>query len=287
VIKMEKIATYSQMRYLLEKYQHTPVKNFGQNFLVDSHVLDKIIKHADINVNDFVLEIGAGFGGLTQALLENTPNVIAVEFDKRLAAALRELLPTAQIVNSDILDYEIPSNINKVVANLPYYLTTPIIMQLLENHAFESITVMVQKEVAQRMVAKKNAKKNTKNDKSYGALSLAIQYYANADIVAYVPTNSFIPRPTVGSAVVHLDILQTPKVTADKTALFANIKAGFSKRRKTLVNALFSAEIYNLSKEEITKIIASCQFDENIRGEDLSLEDWSNLTEVILKTVDK
>jgi len=276
--KGEKIATYSQTRRLLEKYSHTPVKSFGQNFLVDSHVLDKIIRGANITAADHVLEIGAGLGGLTQALLERTSHVTAVELDKRLAAALHEILPAAQIVNMDIMDYEIPSGINKIVANLPYYLTTPIIMQLLESYRFQSITVMVQKEVAQRMVSRCNAKKNAKGDKTHGALSLAIEYYANAEIIAYVPTNSFLPRPTVGSAVVHMDILQAPKVTADKAALFANIKAGFSKRRKTLVNALYSAELYNLTKDELAALLVSCNFSESIRAEELTLQDWAVLT---------
>ena len=179
------------------------------------------------------------------------------------------------VKQGDILNYSIPGYINKIVANLPYYATTPIIMHLLENYSFESVTVMVQKEVAQRIAAGPGSK-------SYGALTLAVQYYARASIAANVPPNCFMPRPGVASCVIHLEILDKPPVKADKPALFANIRAGFGQRRKTLVNSLYAAELTPLTKEEIASAIVSCGFSENIRGEELTLEDWARLTEVLV-----
>ena len=274
------IATYSGTKAILEKYDLRPRKSLGQNFLIDPHVLKKIIRAADIGPGDFVLEIGPGVGGLTQALAEPAGQVLAVELDKRLAEALRESIAgwsfgsKVEVVQADILGYDIPAHINKVVANLPYYVTTPIVMSLLENYSFKSITVMVQREVAQRMVSRPG-------DKSYGALSLGVQYHANAEIAAYVPPNSFIPRPKVGSALVHMDILNSQPVAADKAALFTNIRAGFGKRRKTLVNSLYSAEIYPFTKEEMAGMIVSCGLSQNVRGEELTLKDWAKLTEVL------
>jgi len=274
-----KIATYAGVSALLEKYAHKPRKSLGQNFLIDQHVLGKIIRAADISQQDSVLEIGPGLGGLTEALAEHAGSVLAVELDKYLAATLEETFANhsnVEIVQADILEYKIPSHINKVVANLPYYVTSPIVMQLLENYQFKSITVMVQKEVAQRMV-------QTKPGKSYGALSLAIQYHAEAEIAANVPPNSFIPRPKVGSAVVHMKVREEAPVKADKASLFANIKAGFGQRRKTLVNGLHSAELYDLTKEELADVIKDCGFSENVRGEALSLDDWARLTRAFSK----
>ena len=266
------IATYSGTKALLEKYGHNPRKSLGQNFLIDPHVLGKIIRAANIGPHDAVLEIGSGIGGLTQALLEYAGHVLTIELDKRLAETLKETLPKAEVIQGDILKYNIPNHINKVVANLPYYISTPVIMRLLEDFQFKTITVMVQREVAHRLVSLK------KDDKSHGALSLGVQYHATAKIAAYVPSNSFIPRPRVGSAVVHMEILKKPPVVADKALLFANIRAGFGQRRKTLVNGLYISDLYSLTKEELASVITSCGFSENIRGEDLSLEDWSRLT---------
>ena len=277
-----KIATYAGTRAILEKYGHQPRKSLGQNFLIDPHVLGKIIRAADIGPEDTVLEIGPGIGGLTQALAESAGRVLAVELDEKLVEVLKETChPNVEVIHKDILDYTIPGDICKVVANLPYYVTTPIIMHLLENYRFKSITVMVQREVAQRMVSTQG-KKGDKGEKAYGALSLAIQYHATAKIAAYVPPNSFIPRPQVGSAVVHLNIKEEPPVTADKTALFANIKAGFGQRRKTLVNSIYGAELYPLSKEELAAVMMECGFSENIRGEELTLPEWSRLTEALM-----
>lgn len=266
-----RIATYAATKALLDKHNLRARKSLGQNFLIDPHVLGKIIRAANITKQDTVLEIGPGLGSLTQELLDHAGHVIAVELDKNLAQILKETLPLAEVVQSDILDYKIPNHVTKVVANLPYYVTTPIVMHLLENHSFKSITVMVQKEVAERMAQKGD----------HGALSLAVEYHAKAEIAAYVPPNSFLPRPQVGSCVVHMDVLETPPVTVDKQMLFANIKAGFGKRRKTLVNCLYSSGLYPLSKEEFANLLKSCGFSENIRGEALSLKDWAKLTEVL------
>ena len=273
------IATFSGTKAVLEKYGLRARKSLGQNFLVDPHVLGKIIRAADIGPGDTVLEIGPGIGGLTQALSETGAQVLAVELDGRLVEVLKDnRFPNAEIVQGDILQYVIPGHINKVVANLPYYVTTPVVMRLLEHYRFKSVTVMVQKEVAQRMVSRHGSK-------SYGALSLAVQYHASCEIAANVPPNSFMPRPRVGSAVVHMNVYDKPPVSlsldVDKDALFANIRAGFGKRRKTLVNSLFSAEIYPLSKEALAAAIVSCGFSENIRGEALSLQDWAGLTKAL------
>ena len=286
ICKTMKIATYSGTKAILQKYGLRPRKSLGQNFLIDPHVLGKIIRAADIRPSDTVLEIGPGIGGLTQALAESARQVVAVELDGHLVKILKEICPSnVDIVHKDILDYNIPKNIQKVVANLPYYMTTPILMYLLENFRFKSITVMVQKEVAQRMIGTVG-KKGDKGEKSYGAISLAIQYYTNAEIAAYVPPNSFIPRPQVGSAVVHMEILENPPVTVDRTALFINIRAGFGQRRKILVNSLHGAELYPFNKEELAAIIAGCGFSENVRGEELTLEDWARLTEALMIAID-
>jgi len=274
---MMKIATHAGAKSILEKYGLGAKKSLGQNFLIDQHVLGKIIRAADISCEDEVLEIGPGLGGLTQALSEKAGKVLAVELDKRMIEVLGDIFintNNVEIVHSDILDYTIPDNIKKVVANLPYYVTTPILMHLLENYQFETITIMVQKEVAQRMAAGPGTK-------AYGALSLAVRYHAEAEVAAYVPPNSFMPRPQVGSAVVHLTIHKSPPVSVDKKALFANIKAGFGKRRKTLVNGLFSAEIYPFTKEELGEKLKSCGFSENVRGEQLTLEEWARITKAL------
>jgi len=272
-----KIATHAGTKAILEKYGLTAKKSLGQNFLIDQHVLGKIIRAADISPDDTVLEVGPGLGGLTQALSEKAGKVLAVELDKRLIEVLGDIFfdtNNVEIVHSDILDFTIPDNIKKVAANLPYYVTTPILMHLLENYQLETITIMVQKEVAQRMAAEPGTK-------AYGALSLAVRYHAKAEVAAYVPPNSFMPRPQVGSAVVHLTVHQSPPVDVDKKALFANIKAGFGKRRKTLVNGLFSAEIYPFTKEELGEKLKSCGFSENVRGEQLNLEEWAKITKFL------
>ena len=279
------IATHAGVKALLAQHGLKARKSLGQNFLVDPHVLGKIIRAANIGPGDWVLEIGPGLGGLTQALAEAAGAVCAVELDRILAAILQTTFadfPTVEIVHSDIMAFDIaaqtvrfPALKHKVVANLPYYISTAVTMHLLEHFAFDSLTVMVQREVAERMTAKPGSA-------AYGSLSLAVQYQAEAHIAAYVPQNCFLPRPRVDSAVVHLERLAQPRVSGDRAALFALIRAGFGQRRKTLVNCLHSAELYPASKAELAEVIGGL-WDAHIRGETLALEDWATLSEALRK----
>ena len=250
---------------VLQKYQFTFQKKFGQNFLIDTHVLDKIIRSAEITKEDLVLEIGPGIGTMTQYLACAAGKVIAVEVDKALLPILKDTLDgyeNVQIINNDILKVDIAELVEKenagrpikVAANLPYYITTPIIMGLLENHVpVKSITVMVQKEVASRMQA-------APGTKDYGALSLAVQYYAEPYIVANVPQNCFIPRPKVGSAVIRLERYAEPPVfVKDEKLLFQIIRASFNQRRKTLANGLKNAADLDFTKEEIEQLTVYLQ----------------------------
>lgn len=272
-------------KQIIKKYEFSFKKNFGQNFLVDERVLDKIINAADINANDLIIEVGPGIGTLTQAMAKKAGKVISVEIDKTLVPILGELLvdySNIEIINEDILKVDINSIIEKyksmgmsvkMVANLPYNITTPIIMNILERHIpMDSLTVMIQKEVAYRM----NAKPSTKD---YGSLSLVTQYYCEPYLVANVPQNCFMPRPNVDSAVIKLSILDKPPVDCnDESFMFEFIKAAFSQRRKTLVNCLSSNSIVNLSKEEIGKVLNSLGYDERVRGESLNLLDYAKLS---------
>lgn len=272
---------------ILKKYNFNFQKKFGQNFLIDAHVLDKIIAAADITKEDTVLEIGPGIGTMTQALCEAAKQVIAVEIDKNLIPILENdtlsEYDNAVIVNDDILAVDIPALLKengaetaKVVANLPYYITTPIIMGLLEKHApVKSITVMVQKEVALRMQA-------APGNKDYGALSLAVQYYCEPYLAANVPQNCFIPRPNVGSAVIVLRLHDEPPVQVkDEKFMFRLIRAAFNQRRKTLVNALRNSSELTLGREEIEAALNRLGMDVNIRGEMLSLEDFASLSNTL------
>lgn len=274
---------------VLNKYQFTFQKKFGQNFLIDTHVLDKIIRAADITKDDFVLEIGPGIGTMTQYLAEAAGEVCAVEIDKNLIPILQDTLKdydNVTVINNDILKVDIRKMADeknqgrpiKVVANLPYYITTPIIMGLFENHVpVESITVMVQKEVADRMQVGPGTK-------DYGALSLAVQYYAEPYIVANVPPNCFMPRPKVGSAVIRLTRHSQPPVQVNNEKLmFQIIRASFNQRRKTLANSLKNYEGLSFDKEEIEQAIAACGFQPAIRGEALSLEEFAILSNVLDK----
>ena len=274
---------------VLNKYQFTFQKKFGQNFLIDTHVLDKIIRAADITKDDFVLEIGPGIGTMTQYLAEAAGEVCAVEIDKNLIPILQDTLKdydNVTVINNDILKVDIRKMADeknqgrpiKVVANLPYYITTPIIMGLFENHVpVESITVMVQKEVADRMQVGPGTK-------DYGALSLAVQYYAEPYIVANVPPNCFTPRPKVGSAVIRLTRHSQPPVQVNNEKLmFQIIRASFNQRRKTLANSLKNYEGLSFDKEEIEQAIAACGFQPAIRGEALSLEEFAILSNVLDK----
>ena len=268
---------------ILQKYNFNFQKKFGQNFLIDEHVLDKIIRAAEITKDDYVLEIGPGIGTMTQYLACAAREVTAVEIDRALIPILEDTLKeydNVSIINEDILKVDIAALAKeknggrpiKVVANLPYYITTPIIMGLFESHVpLESITVMVQKEVADRMQVGPGTK-------DYGALSLAVQYYAEPYIVANVPPNCFIPRPAVGSAVIRLTRYQEKPVKVnDSTFMFKIIRASFNQRRKTLANGLNNSPELSYSKEEIQQTIEKCGFKAGIRGEALTLEDFAKL----------
>lgn len=272
---------------ILNKYKFVFQKKFGQNFLIDTHVLDKIILAAQITKEDFVLEIGPGIGTLTQYLCESAREVVAVEIDRMLIPILEDTLSeyhNVTIINDDILKLDLNKLVNernggkpiKVVANLPYYITTPIIMDLFEkNLPLLNVTVMVQKEVADRMQA-------APGGKDYGALSLAVQYYADPYIAANVPPNCFMPRPNVGSAVIRLTLhKETPVTISDEKLLFQIIRASFNQRRKTLVNSLNNSSDLPFTKDVIQKALTSLGISENIRGEVLSLEQFAALTEAL------
>ena len=268
---------------IIQKYQFAFQKRFGQNFLIDAHVLEKIVSAAGITKDDCVLEIGPGIGTMTQYLAESAGQVIAVEIDTNLLPILADTLKdysNVKVINQDILKVDINELVKeynngrpiKVVANLPYYITTPIIMGLFESNVpIDNITVMVQKEVADRMQVGPGSK-------DYGALSLAVQYYASPYIVANVPPNCFIPRPNVGSAVIRLTRYQEPPVQVkDPKLMFKLIRASFNQRRKTLQNGLNNSPEISFSKEEITKAIESLGVSPSVRGEALSLEQFAQL----------
>lgn len=272
---------------ILQKYSFNFQKKYGQNFLVDTSVLDRIISAAQITRDDCVLEIGPGIGTMTQCLAEHAREVVAVEIDRNLIPILEETLSAygnVTVINEDILKVDIKKLASernggrpiKVVANLPYYITTPIIMGLFENHVpMESITVMVQKEVAERMQIGPGTK-------DYGALSLAVQYYSRPEIVANVPPNCFIPRPSVGSAVIRLACYEEPPVhAADEKKMFALIRASFNQRRKTLVNALGNAPGLGVSKEKASAALEKMQLSPTIRGEALTLEQFAQLSGLV------
>jgi 16S rRNA (adenine1518-N6/adenine1519-N6)-dimethyltransferase len=282
--KMEKLSNPQQTIEVLQKYQFNFQKKFGQNFLIDEHVLDKIIDAAQIKETDCVLEIGPGIGTMTQHLAERAGKVICVEIDNNLIPILEDTLSSysnVKVVHGDVLKIDLKELIDlegenrplKVVANLPYYITTPIIMGLFESDLpLEGITVMVQKEVAMRMKAEPSSK-------DYGALSLAVQYYSNPSIAANVPPNCFIPRPKVGSAVIHLQRYKEPPVQVnDEKLMFRLIRASFNQRRKTLVNSLKNSPELSFSKEEIVQVLQANGLSETIRGEALSLEQFAALS---------
>ncbi len=283
----ERIATYIKTKQIIDKYSFHLKKNFGQNFLIDSHVINKIISASELTKDDLVVEVGPGIGGLTQELAEHAGEVISVEIDKNLIPILEETLVdynNIKLVNADILKVDFMELVKgsnckniKVVANLPYYITTPIIMNFLEKkYPISSITVMIQKEVAMRIAAKPGTK-------DYGALSLAVQYYCEPYLAANVPQNCFIPRPNVDSAVISLKVHENPCISVKNDEfMFKIIKAAFSKRRKTLLNCLFGFDGIDLTKEEIKNVLNKCGFDENIRGEALRLEDFALISDVIV-----
>ena len=272
---------------VLQKYNFNFQKRFGQNFLIDTNVLNRIIAAADITKEDCVLEIGPGIGTMTQYLAESADAVAAVEIDKNLIPILEDTLSgydNVTIINEDILKLDIHKIVEeknggrpiKVVANLPYYITTPIIMGLLESHVpLKSITIMVQKEVADRIQVGPGTK-------DYGALSLAVQYYAKPEIVANVPPNCFIPRPNVGSAVIRLTKHEVPPVEVkDEKKMFALIRASFNQRRKTLVNGLCNATELRLSKEQVAQALEDMKLPPAVRGETLTLEQFAELSNLL------
>lgn len=269
---------------VLNKYQFVFQKKFGQNFLIDTHVLDKIIRSAEITKEDFVIEIGPGIGTMTQYLAAAAREVAAIEIDKALIPILEDTLSgydNVTVINEDVLKVDICKLVEekndsrpvKVVANLPYYITTPIIMGLFESHVpLESITIMVQKEVADRM-------KTGPGSKDYGALSLAVQYYARPELIANVPPNCFMPRPRVGSAVIRLIRYEKPPVEVrDEGLMFRIIRASFNQRRKTLMNGLNNAPDLHLSKEAVGEVLEEMGLAPGIRGEALTLEQFAELS---------
>lgn len=272
---------------VLQKYQFNFQKKFGQNFLIDTGILEEIIEAAQITKDDFVLEIGPGIGTMTQYLCEAARAVVAVEIDTNLIPILKDTLAeynNVDVLNEDILKVNISKLAEeknngkpiKVVANLPYYITTPIIMGLFESHVpIDSITIMVQKEVADRM-------QEGPGSKEYGALSLAVQYYAKPEIVVNVPPSCFMPQPKVGSAVISLTRHSEPPVTVkSEKLLFQVIRASFNQRRKTLANGLANYGAFGLPKEELQACIEELGVPVNIRGEALSLEQFAQLSNII------
>lgn len=281
--KIEKLSNPQKTIEVLQKYNFTFQKKFGQNFLIDPHVLDKIIAAAEITKDDFVLEIGPGIGTLTQYLAEAAREVVAVEIDSSLIPILEDTLSSydnVSVINEDVLKVDLKKLAEernggkpiKVVANLPYYITTPIIMGLFESHVpLKSLTVMVQKEVALRMQAGPGTK-------DYGALSLAVQYYADPYLAANVPPNCFMPRPNVGSAVIRLTRFEeTPVKVKDEALLFRLIRASFNQRRKTLQNGLVNSPELHFSKEQVAAAIETLGVSPSIRGEALMLEQFAAL----------
>ncbi len=286
---MAYLSNPTETKAVLDMFGFSFAKKYGQNFLIDGNIVSNIVKNAGITKEDTVLEIGPGIGTMTQVLCEQAKNVIAVEIDKRLIDVLTFTLrdyDNVTVINSDILKCNIEELCKqyssngrlKVVANLPYYITTPIIMELLEknnNSVIESITVMIQKEVAERLGAEPG-------NKDYGAITLSINYYSYANIVMTVPASCFMPRPNVDSAVIRMDIYDKPPVaTRDEVKMFKVIKAAFSQRRKTLVNSVSSST--DIAKETILKSLNEMGLSESVRGETLSLEQFAELSDRIIE----
>ena len=278
-----RIGTAGNTADILSRHKFSIRKKYGQNFLVDASMLEKIVETAGIGGDDAVLEIGPGLGAMTQLLAERAGSVTAVEIDKELIPILKETLAdysNVNIINGDIMKQDLKELCGggryKVVANLPYYITTPIVMKLLEENAsIESITIMIQKEVAQRM-------QTGPGSKDYGALSLAVQYYAKPVYVCTVPPECFIPRPGVDSAVVRLEVFDAPPVKVkDPEFMFRLIRAAFNQRRKTLGNAVSGDAALNISRESVQQALSGLGMDEMIRGERLTLEEFARLADVL------
>ncbi|MBR6382871.1 MAG: 16S rRNA (adenine(1518)-N(6)/adenine(1519)-N(6))-dimethyltransferase RsmA [Lachnospiraceae bacterium] len=276
----------SKTSEVLNKFGISAQKRYGQNFLIDANILEKIVASAGITKEDTVLEIGPGIGTLTQYLAEAAKQVICVEIDKNMIPVLEYTLAdfdNVTVINQDILKADVVQILKengaasaKVVANLPYYITTPIIMELLEKDLpIESITVMIQKEVAERM-------QTGPGSKDYGALSLAVAFYSNAEVKMTVSPNCFIPRPNVDSAVIRLDKLKEPAVKVNnKSEMFRIIKGAFEQRRKTLTNALSHSSAYKTDKKNIENALLEMGKNVNIRGEELTLEEFARLSDIL------
>lgn len=287
---MSELSNFKNTQEIIKKHNFSIQKKYGQNFLIDEHVLNKIIAAAELTEDDYVIEIGPGIGTMTERIAPECRHVTAIEIDKELIPILSETLSgfdNVDIINEDVLKVDLNKLIAerndnkpvKVVANLPYYITTPIIMSLLENKIpIDTITVMVQKEVADRMMVGPGTK-------DYGALSLAVQYYAKPYIVANVPMNCFIPRPNVASAVIRLTCHKEPPVTVkDEKLMFNLIRASFNQRRKTLINGISNFSGLSFTKEQVAMALNSIGLSENIRGEALDLEKFAKLSDALLET---
>lgn len=287
---MSELSNFKNTQEIIKKHNFSIQKKYGQNFLIDEHVLNKIISAAELTEDDYVIEIGPGIGTMTERMAPECRHVTAIEIDKELIPILSETLSgfdNVDIINEDVLKVDLNKLIAerndnkpvKVVANLPYYITTPIIMSLLENKIpIDTITVMVQKEVADRMMVGPGTK-------DYGALSLAVQYYAKPYIVANVPMNCFIPRPNVASAVIRLTCHKEPPVTVkDEKLMFNLIRASFNQRRKTLINGISNFSGLSFTKEQVAMALNSIGLSENIRGEALDLEKFAKLSDALLET---
>ncbi|MDF2891963.1 MAG: dimethyladenosine transferase [Clostridia bacterium] len=285
---MKNVVNPSSTKELLKQFNFRMTKSLGQNFLIDQSILDKIIEGSELTKDDYVLEIGPGMGSMTQKLCESAGKVVAVEIDKNLLPVLKVTLEeydNVTIINHDILKLDLKKVFEehfgdkkvKVIANLPYYITTPIIMKLLEDKLnLQSITIMVQKEVGDRIKA-------APGGKEYGALSVAVQYYARPSQVLLVPPHSFIPQPEVDSIVLKLDILTNPAVEVESESLFFRVvKASFGQRRKTLLNALTAGNL-GLTKEQLRDVLKSVDVEENRRGETLSLQEFANIANKLYK----
>jgi len=277
------MSLYDENKFMMKKYNIAPQKKYGQNFLIDDLVLDKIILNADISKGDLVIEIGSGLGNLTKRLCEKAGHVIAVEIDDNMVKILEQeysYLENLTILNQDIMKTDLNEVISKfdssyrvkVVANLPYYITTPIIMKLLEDKLkIDLIEVMVQKEVAERLCAKPTGKE-------YGAITVAINYYSEPTYIDTVKASCFLPPPNVDSAVVLLKILDKPRVNVNEKLMFDIVKASFLMKRKTLLNSLGNANINGVNKEKLSKILTDLGIPLDIRPERISLEDFARIS---------
>lgn len=286
------IATPNRTKEILKKYHFKFKKSLGQNFLIDVNILENIIRHAGVEESSGVIEVGPGIGALTEQLLRHSKNVVAYEIDQRLLPVLADTLSpydNLKLIHEDILEANVretiaenfaPGQPVKIVANLPYYITTPILMKLLQEHLpIDSLTIMIQKEVAERMAAKPNSK-------SYGSLSIAVQYYTEAAVVMNVPKTVFMPQPNVDSSVLHLKVRSEPAVQVnDEKAFFELIRASFAQRRKTLLNNLSRHFEGKYEKAGITNILETIEIDGKRRGESLSIEEFAQLTNAFTSVV--